>query len=53
MKWLASRSTWWHMLPHKSEHADNAPQRGAMDHIGVNLVPLSLFPSCEDMKLKP
>ncbi len=27
MKRLASRSTWWHILPHKSIHAVNAAER--------------------------
>ncbi len=27
MKRLASRSTWWHTLPHKSSHAVNARER--------------------------
>jgi len=35
MKRLTSRSTWWHMVPRKSESAVNAAERGGqpVDHI--------------------
>ena len=38
MKRLASRSTWWHKLPHKS-YMRSTPQRErpAMDHIGIDV----------------
>jgi hypothetical protein len=39
MKRLASRSTWWHTLPHKSEPAVNAAvrRRPAMAHLGIDV----------------
>ena len=40
MKRLASRSTWWHKLPHKSTYAVNAAERRgrpAMDHMGIDV----------------
>ena len=38
MKRLASRSTWWHTLPHR-DNMRSTPQRGrpAMDHIGMDV----------------
>jgi len=39
MKRLASRSTWWHTLPHKSTYAVNAAERKGQpwNHVGIDV----------------